>query len=109
MEEADQVGEDPLILVSNRGPVEYGREGDERTAKPGHGGLVTALAGLASHLEDAVWVCAASSDEDVAVAREREGKAFQHEGGGPGLRLRMVELDREARHKFYAVISNPLL
>lgn len=109
MEEGDQVGEDPLILVSNRGPVEYGREGHERTAKPGHGGLVTALAGLASHLEDAVWVCAASSDEDVAVAREREGKAFEHEGSGPGLRLRMVELDPDARHKFYAVISNPLL
>ncbi len=119
MDEADRVGEHPLVLVSNRGPVEYGREGDERTAKPGHGGLVTALAGLAGRLEDAVWVCAALSDEDVAVVREREGQAFEHEGdgggsgsdgsSGSGLRLRMLELDPEARRKFYAVIANPLL
>lgn len=103
------VDEDPLILVSNRGPVEYSREDGKRTAKAGHGGLVTALAGLASHLEDAVWVCAALSEEDMAVAREHDGAAFQHEGGGPGVRLRMVELDPEAQHKFYAIISNPLL
>ncbi|MDQ3570011.1 MAG: trehalose-6-phosphate synthase [Actinomycetota bacterium] len=103
------VGEDPLILVSNRGPVKYTRDDGQRTARPGHGGLVTALAGLASHLEDAVWVCAALSEEDVAVAREHDGAAFEPEGGGPGVRLRMVELDPEAQHKFYAVISNPLL
>ncbi len=101
--------QDPLILVSNRGPVEYGRDGDERTATPGRGGLVTALAGLAGHLDDAVWVCAALSDEDVAVTREHGGAAFDHDGGGPGVRLRMVELDPEAQHRFYAVISNPLL
>ena len=103
------VGEDPLILVANRGPVQYTREDGERTAKPGKGGLVTALAGLAGHLEDAVWVCAASSDEDAAVAREHDGAAFEQEGDGSGVRLRMVELDSDAQHKFYAVISNPLL
>ncbi len=109
MDEAGEIGQDPLILVSNRGPVEFSREGDGRTAKPGSGGLVTALAGLASHLEDAVWVCAALSDEDAAVAQEHGGKAFEHTGPGPNIRLRMVELDPDAQHKFYAVISNPLL
>jgi trehalose 6-phosphate synthase len=103
------VGEEPLILVSNRGPVQYMREDGERTAKPGHGGLVTALAGLGDQLEDAVWVCAALSEEDVAVAREHDGASFEPEGDGPGVRLRMVELDPETQHKFYAVISNPLL
>ena len=103
------VGEEPLILVSNRGPVQYSRDDGERTAKPGHGGLVTALAGLAGHLEDAVWVYAALSEEDVAVAREQDGAAFEPEEGGPGVRLRILELDPEAQHKFYAVISNPLL
>ena len=106
---AEGVGDDPLILVSNRGPIEYGREGGERTATPGHGGLVTALTGLADHLEDAVWVCAALSDEDVAVAREHDGAAFEHEQEGPGMRLRMVELEPDAQQKFYAVFSNPLL
>ena len=100
--------EGPLILVSNRGPVQYGREDDERTAKRGGGGLVTALAGLAGHLDDAVWVCGAMTDEDAAVAREHGGAAFDLDEG-PGLRVRMVELDPEAQRKFYAVIANPLL
>ncbi len=101
--------QEPLVLVSNRGPVQYARNGDERTAKPGHGGLVTALAGLAGHLDDAVWVCAALGEEDVAVAREHDGAAFEEEGVGPGLRLRLVELEAEVQHKFYAIVSNPLL
>jgi len=89
--------------------VEYTRDGGERTSKPGKGGLVTALAGLGDHLGDVVWVCAALSEEDAAVAREHDGAAFDHEGSGPGMRLRMVELDAETRNSFYAVISNPLL
>jgi len=100
---------EPLILVSNRGPVSYTRTDGERRSTPGHGGLVTALAGLADHLDDAVWVCAALSDEDAAVSREHDGGAFDHEGGGPGVRLRMVTLDADAQHKYYAVIANPLL
>jgi len=109
MAEAGDPGKGPLVLVSNRGPVEYSRKGGERVVKPGRGGLVTALAGLGGHLEDAVWVCAALSDEDAAVAREHGGKAFDHGEGAGSLRLRMLELDPEARHKFYAVIANPLL
>jgi trehalose 6-phosphate synthase len=103
------LGDEPLILVSNRGPVQYSRVDGERTAKAGHGGLVTALTGLADHLEDAVWVCAALTDEDAAVAREHDGAAFEHEGGGPGVRVRLLELDPDAQHEFYAVIANPLL
>ncbi len=109
MADRPEGGQDPLVLVSNRGPIQYSRDGDERTAKPGHGGLVTALAGLAGHLDDAVWVCTALSEEDAAVSREHNGAAFEEEGVGPGLRLRMVELDAEAQHQFYAVVSNPLL
>ena len=109
VEAAEVRGDDPLILVSNRGPVEYTRDNGERRAKPGKGGLVTALAGLVSHLENAVWVCAALSDEDVVVSGEHDGAAFEQEEEGRTVRLRMVELDPDAQHKFYAVISNPLL
>ncbi|MGI8777053.1 MAG: hypothetical protein ACR2LJ_06610 [Acidimicrobiales bacterium] len=96
MDLPEGVEADPLILVSNRGPVEYSRDDGERTATPGHGGLVTALSGLAGHLDDAVWVCAALSDEDVVVAREHSGSSFHHDGDDAGMRLRMVELDHEA-------------
>jgi len=98
-----------VILVSNRGPVQYGREAGERTASRGAGGLVTALSGLGPHLEDGVWVCAAMSDEDVAVASESPEGLRPPELGDDGLRVRLVALDPDAQDDFYTVISNPLL
>jgi trehalose 6-phosphate synthase len=98
-----------IILVSNRGPVQYGREDGERTASRGAGGLVTALSGLGRHLQDGVWVCAAMSDEDVVVASESPGGLCPPELGDDDLRVRMVALDPAAQDDFYTVISNPLL
>ncbi|MEO7836884.1 MAG: trehalose-6-phosphate synthase [Acidimicrobiales bacterium] len=110
MANPDDVGRnDPVILVSNRGPVQYDRQAGARTTERGGGGLVTALTGLAGRLDDAVWVCGALTDEDAVVAREHGGKSFELDGQGPGLRVRMVETDPDQRHKFYAIISNPLL
>ena len=107
---AEGAVKDPLVIVANRGPVSYTRKDGERTAERGKGGLVTALAGLVSQVKSAVWVCAALSDEDIAVAREHDGQAFDlEENGGPSVRLRMLELDPDAQQKFYGVISNPLL
>ena len=108
-EAPEEGGGDALVLVSNRGPVEYTRADGHRTAERGHGGLVTALGGLADHFDGAVWVCAALGEEDVAVAREHGGAAFDLGEDGPGLRVRMLELEPKTRHKFYAIISNPLL
>src|SRR3978361_1707959 len=111
----------PLVLLSHRGPVSFGRDGDRRTATKGSGGLVTALLGLAEHLSDAVWVCAASSDEDIAVAREVDGRSVRvstrpHLGLVEGdaeveaaLEVRMIETDPWAHEAFYTVVSNPIL
>jgi trehalose 6-phosphate synthase len=98
-----------IILVSNRGPVQYGREGGERTASRGAGGLVTALSGLGRHLQDGVWVCAAMSDEDVVVASESPEGVYPPELGDEDLRVRLVALDSAAQDDFYTVIANPLL
>ena len=115
----------PVVLLSHRGPVSFGRdESGRRTASRGAGGLVTALTGLGSDLPDAVWVCAASSEEDAAVAAEHDGRAVEvtldseprllEEGdaaaeGAPTMRLRLVEVDGQAHDDFYTVIANPLL
>ena len=65
----------PLIIVSNRGPLQFERDEDgERTVRRGGGGLVTALSGLVSH-RDALWIASAMTDEDVAVSEERGGPA----------------------------------
>ena len=67
----------PVVLVSHRGPVSFRRDQTgARTASRGAGGLVTALTGLASSLPDAVWVCAATTNEDVAVAGGLAGLAL---------------------------------
>ena len=59
----------PLVLVSNRGPVEY----TASDVKRGSGGLVTALTGLASH-RDAIWVASAMSEQDVEKSEEAGGR-----------------------------------
>ena len=97
----------PLVVVSHRGPVQFGEADGQRTAQRGAGGLVTAFAGLGSRLEDTVWVCAAISDEDRAVAREHSGAFSVAEAGG--WRLRMLDVDPERHRQFYAMIANPLL
>jgi trehalose 6-phosphate synthase len=115
----------PVVLLSHRGPVSFERDpSGRRTGSRGAGGLVTALTGLVSDLPDAVWVCAASSDEDVAVAAEGEGRAVQvalepeprplgPDGdaaeGTPVVGLRLVEVEGQAHDDFYTVIANPLL
>ena len=87
----------PVVLVSHRGPVSFRRDQTgARTASRGAGGLVTALTGLASSLPDAVWVCAAATTEDVAVAREH-GLSF------PILLQKQWEISRR-----YAMFATPV-
>jgi len=98
-----------LIVVSNRGPVSYSRAGDERIARRGGGGLVTALRSLVSH-HDVTWIASAMSDEDRTVAREGNNGATKEEArDGSSYRLRLVEHDPQAYDWFYNVVANPML
>jgi trehalose 6-phosphate synthase len=111
----------PVVLLSHRGPVSFRRTRAGRVLRRGAGGLVSALMGLAEHLDDAVWVCAAATKEDAAVAAEHEGSieiAFQpsprllaedEQAEGPTLSVRYVEVDRDRHEEFYTQIANPLL
>jgi trehalose 6-phosphate synthase len=98
--------ENPLVLVSNRGPVTFEEGGKMRR---GTGGLVTALTGLASH-RDAIWIASALSEEDVAVSRERGGRPFEVDTPDAGTyRIRLVESDPDAYERFYSIFANPIL
>ncbi|MBC7374802.1 MAG: trehalose-6-phosphate synthase [Frankiales bacterium] len=113
----------PVVLLSHRGPVSFGRDAaGRRTAERGAGGLVTALTGLAGHLHDAVWVCVAPSGEDAAVAQEAGGTVVRvaldgeprlladgEDAPGRTVGLRLIEVPREIHDAFYGVIANPLL
>jgi trehalose 6-phosphate synthase len=96
----------PLVLVSNRGPVTFGPDGEVRR---GTGGLVTALTGLASH-RDATWIASAMSEEDVAASRAHGGRPFTvalPDGGE--YQVRLVASDPGAYDRFYNVFANPML
>jgi trehalose 6-phosphate synthase len=96
----------PLVLVSNRGPVSYE---DDGSVKRGTGGLVTALTGLASH-RDAIWIASAMTDGDVQQSDEHGGRPFEvgaPEGGT--YHVRFVASDPEAYDRFYNIFANPML
>ncbi len=95
-----------LIVVSNRGPISYGREQGERIAKRGAGGLVTALAPLVSH-HDVTWIASAISNEDRVVAAE--GTVDETARDGSRYRLRLVAHPPTAYDLYYNVIANPVL
>jgi len=102
------VDSSPLIIVSNRGPLQFDRdENGERTVQRGGGGLVTALSGLVSH-RDALWIASAMSEEDVAVSAERGGP-IEEELDGIDYRVLLVGSDPVAYDRFYNVIANPIL
>ena len=96
----------PLVLVSNRGPVTFDDQGQ---VSRGTGGLVTALTGLASH-RDAVWVASTMTEGDAAKSREHGGKRFMvRSPQGGEYSVRLVESDPEAYDRFYNIIANPML
>src|SRR5205807_7366436 len=104
----------PVVLLSHRGPASFRQTPSGVTVKRGAGGLVTALMGLAEHLDDAVWVCAAATEADAAVAAEHEGHSIEiefnpephvvpddAEAAGPTLNVRYVEVDPGRHRMFY--------
>jgi trehalose 6-phosphate synthase len=96
----------PLVLVSNRGPVSYEEDG---SVKRGTGGLVTALTGLASH-RDAIWIASAMTDGDVRVAEEHGGRPIEVDAPEGGTyQVRFVASDPEAYDRFYNIFANPML
>jgi trehalose 6-phosphate synthase len=103
-------GRKKLIVVSNRGPVGYGRAPNgERIARRGGGGLVTALRSLVSH-HDVTWIASAMSDEDRNVAAECiDGPIGETARDGSQYKVKLVAHDPLAYDWYYNVVSNPTL
>ena len=112
----------PVVLLSHRGPVTFGRDAasGERTLTRGAGGLVTALSGLCAHLPDATWVCVAADAEDGRVSHEVGGALrvaldaeprvlADGEDAERAVSVRLVDVPAEVHEPFYGVIANPLL
>ena len=105
----DLLKEQRLILVSNRGPMEYHvGPGGELQARRGSGGVVTALSGL-THYIDFTWIASAMGEGDRRAAEASHGAAAPSPLPGQRVSVRFVTTARRAYHKYYNVICNPLL
>ncbi len=95
-----------LIIASNHGPVTFHKneQGEIQPLRSGGGGLVTALSGIAQHV-NATWIASALSEEDKTWPG---GMVPISEGGSP-MNVRFVALEDEAYNGYYNVIANPLL
>ena len=106
---ADLLRGQRLILVSNRGPMEYhAAAGGVLQARRGSGGVVTALSGLTNHV-DFTWIASAMSDGDRRAAVANEGRAVPSPLPGQRVSVRFINTPRRAYHKHYNIICNPLL
>ncbi|HYX83540.1 MAG TPA: trehalose-6-phosphate synthase [Gaiellales bacterium] len=92
----------PLLIVSNRGPLRFvpGPDG-ELAPKRGGGGLVTALSALTA-TRPITWVASALTDGDAEVA----ARGHYRDGN---LTLRLLDHDREEYDRYYNVFANPTL
>ncbi|HYH28239.1 MAG TPA: trehalose-6-phosphate synthase [Actinomycetota bacterium] len=99
----------PLLVASNRGPVEFvtGPDG-EPEAKRGSGGLATALAS-AVQATGGLWVAAAMTDGDRAQALATPNGRTNVATDDGKLRVRLLTVDPQAYQRYYDEVSNRLL
>jgi trehalose 6-phosphate synthase len=97
-----------LIVVSNRGPVEFQHENDSIIMKRGAGGLVSTLLPLVEAL-DGVWIASAMTKGDSEVARRYPGNKVPIPEIGTKFWIQFVLEEKERYEEYYSVISNPLL
>src|SRR3954467_8032002 len=101
-----------LIVASNRGPVTFSYSDDGTfTSRKGSGGVVTAVSAIARDRQP-LWIAAAMTDGDRAraeVARRTGEGLISPPGQKSEFRVQFVGPEPEVYHKYYNIISNPLL
>ena len=98
-----------VLVASNRGPISYQFASDgSLTGQRGGGGMIAGvLSGLAAVASEAevIWICAALSDADRAVARLQATGAGQH-GSVP---VRMLDIPPDIFDRAYNHVANSTL
>ena len=78
----------PLILATNRGPVEHQITPDGRTeARRGSGGVVTALNSL-TQMVDFTWIASAMGEGDRTISNQGQAPKFKSPLPGHKINLR---------------------
>ncbi len=98
-----------LVLLSNRGPVEYyATETGQVQGRRSSGGVVTALSPVMRHVEF-TWIASAMGEGDRRVGESAGGASIKSPIPGQQLALRFVVTPRRVYHKYYNIFCNPLL
>lgn len=97
-----------LIVVSNRGPVEFHKNGKQIEMKRGAGGLVSTLLPLMEAL-NGTWIASAMTLGDAEVAGQFPDNRVPIPEKDPQFWVPFVVVDRNRYEEYYSVISNPLL
>jgi trehalose 6-phosphate synthase len=98
-----------LILVTNRGPVEYDiSQGKKLKRRRGAGGVVTALTEAINRI-DTTWVALAMTEGDRQAIQEAENGLLPPPAGKQNMQLHYVAVPKRVYHQHYNVISNQVL
>lgn len=97
-----------LIVVSNRGPVEFYKYNSKIKMKRGAGGLVSTLLPLMKAL-NGVWIASAMTQGDVEVAKRYPENRVPITEDDPHFFVPFVVVDPDQYESYYSTISNPLL
>ena len=97
-------GPGPLIMASNRGPIEHWFDDDGRIRRrETAGGVATALASVAK-TQPITWISTATSEADRAMAILGRRVPIGQES-----KLRLVNLPDSVYEPFYELFCNPIL
>src|SRR5262249_6637947 len=93
----------PMIVLSHRGPYRFERCDDGTfRARRGAGGIVSTLGPLLSEKQDATWIAAALSDDDMAAVRSGMVE-------GLDIDLELLDLDPAQHRMHYDIVANGVL
>ncbi|MGI8663152.1 MAG: alpha,alpha-trehalose-phosphate synthase (UDP-forming) [Acidimicrobiales bacterium] len=96
------MAEQPIVILSNRGPVSYSRDdAGALVARRGGGGLVSGVAPLVAGT-DTIWLAAAMSNADREAATDGVAEA-------DGLRVRLLDIDVDTYRAHYDIVCNATL
>jgi len=102
----DLAAKDKLIVISNRGPIQYQFDNGNLIAKRGAGGLITALDSVLK-ITKSLWIAAAMSPGDVEVARR--GELIGIPADNPLYYVKLVDFEPYVFNQYYNQISNRYL
>lgn len=97
-----------LIVVSNRGPVEFQHVNDRIDMKRGAGGLVSTILPLMETLKG-VWIASAMTIGDAMVAARFPGNKVPIPEKDPKFWVQYVVAEKNCYEDYYSIISNPLI